>query len=156
MLPIRRRPSYCPKRDLYERGIFHITLVTKRRGRVLGTTYGPHYCRTPMGIMVEQAWDHLPYIYPFIRTGTCVAMPDHFHGLIRVLPHTQNIPLSRIVAHFKGTTSRRSTRHGHPKGRPLWQRSYWDVRVHTPDHLRRTQRYIRRNPAKWMRKCAWR
>ena len=99
----------------------------------------------------------------FIELGSFVVMPNHIHGIIRIVgadpwvrPYDPRVEPSipRIMQWFKTMstnefyqmqkTSRTSNK---PK---LWQRSYWDHIIRTEMDYQRITEYIKNNPDVWI------
>ncbi|HWY74755.1 MAG TPA: transposase [Verrucomicrobiae bacterium] len=72
-----------------------------------------------------------------------VVMPNHVHVLFLV----KDIPMSEVVATWKGVTAKRIDRILRRRGR-FWQDDYWDTYMRGHDHEMRTRRYVERNPTK--------
>ena len=69
-------------------------------------------------------------------------MPDQ--GAINRAP-----TLGAIVRQFKArSTHAINTRHN-TRGRPIWQRNYWERIIRSEDEYRALCAYIRENPAQW-------
>ena len=144
----RRKPQRAPFHDYCGAGTYHIIISTRSRRHVFGYVRGGCYHRTPLGSEVEEQWSNLGDLFEFVHPDVCVAMPDHFHGLLRVTKHDQGVHLNHIIKRFKGRTSHLATHYGVTWS--LWQRHYWDVLIQHEAQHRSTRRYIELNPQRWI------
>ena len=74
-----------------------------------------------------------------------VVMPNHVHLLITP---GERRPLQGIVRDWKCFTGREINGMLGSRGRPFWQKDYFDRLIRDWDHFFRVAGYIRRNPAK--------
>lgn len=98
---IRQKEDSLPaafRRDTltnYREGYFFITLNTRNASPILSTLAGsptapdgspdaPRCVYTELGERVKECWNNIPKFYPFIEIIGCEAMPDHFHGLLKL------------------------------------------------------------------------
>jgi REP element-mobilizing transposase RayT len=76
----------------------------------------------------------------------CAVMPDHVHILIR--KHCDKA--ERMLACFQESSRLRLCNSGvRSPDHPVWGGPGWKVFLDTPDSVRRTIRYIVKNPRKW-------
>ena len=147
-----------------EPGSFFITSCAYGHNCLFGKIKANRLCLNPVGEMVNRWWEKLPEKFMFIELGSFVVMPNHFHGIIRivgedpwVLPYDDprvDPSIPRIMQWFKTMstnefyqmqkTSRTSNK---PK---LWQRSYWDHIIRTEMDYQRITEYIKNNPDVWI------
>ena len=75
----------------------------------------------------------------------CAIMPDHVHVLLRKHRHAAE----QMIAELQGSSRRRVLREGFcPPDHPVWRGPGWKVFLDDPEGVRRTIRYIERNPTK--------
>ena len=102
-----------PGHDYYGRGTYLITLVVSGREQLLSSftavgidalKEGNALTLTPLGEVVEQAWQRIPEAQSVhgnrVLVLSCVCMPDHFHGVIEVL-EPMEWSLGDIIQAFK-------------------------------------------------------
>ena len=77
------------------------------------------------------------------RLQAWVIMPNHVHLVVDVL----EMPLSKLLNGWKGTSSRVANQHLCRHGR-FWQPDYWDTLVRDAAHMNRAIRYVENNPVK--------
>lgn len=99
-------------------------------------------------ILLEE-WRKCGEIRTGVHAGECVAMPDHFHGLVRIEPGASE--LGRVVGAFKAAVSMR-IRRGDPlvahASMRIWHRNYHEKIVRSPEERARIAEYIRLNPVR--------
>lgn len=81
-----------------------------------------------------------------VLPGEFVVMPDHFHGLIRLLPGRSE--LGHVIGAFKAAVSRRirtGDTHVAPAIR-IWQRNYYEMIVRSAEAESKITQYIQMNP----------
>lgn len=100
---IRQKEAALPdalKRDPnvnYYEGWFFVTLNTRDNVPVLSSCVGdvhvangepgaPHCEYSDVGRGVLEAWLKMPQIHPMVEIDICEVMPEHFHGLLHLLP----------------------------------------------------------------------
>lgn len=94
----------------YYHGWFFVTLNTRNDVPVLSVCEGdvrkangeigaPRCVYTKVGRGVLETWKRAEAIYPNVKVDIAEAMPDHFHGLIRLLPGN-NKHLGMIIKGF--------------------------------------------------------
>lgn len=104
-----------PGHDYYGRGTYLITLVVSGREQLLSSftavgidalKEGNALTLTPLGEVVEQAWQRIPEAQSVhgnrVLVLSCVCMPDHFHGVIEVL-EPMEWSLGDIIQAFKAS-----------------------------------------------------
>jgi REP element-mobilizing transposase RayT len=74
----------------------------------------------------------------------CAIMPDHIHLLIRKHKHKAE----EMISHFQDE-SRSRLRNDWPADHPIWGGPGWKVFLDHPNDIRRTIKYIERNPVEW-------
>lgn len=74
----------------------------------------------------------------------CAVMPDHVHLLLRKHKHDAD----EMIGHFQEESRRLLTGNGWPEDHPVWGGPGWKVYLDSPDDIRRTIEYVRRNPVK--------
>lgn len=172
-----------PNVNYYE-GWFHVTLNTRDGVPVLsicegdinaadGTANAPRCRYTKVGRGVIEAWERMPKLYPTVEIDVCEAMPDHFHGLLHLLPGNKK-HLGNLIGGFMSGCSHaywdslgidwRSNRFDQGayalkvdrdrlhmrsfRGPALFVRGYNDMEAITDDEVEIKRQYIRNNPRK--------
>ena len=103
----------------YYEGYFFVTLNTRCEAPILSFVAGhvgasgpdaPHCEYTELGRGVIAGWNRMPSVCPYARVIACEAMPDHFHGLLQLLPGNKRHLGSLMSGFMSGCTH-----------------AYWDV-----------------------------
>jgi putative transposase len=153
--------------DYSQAGAYYITTVVKDRECVLGIVERGVMIPSPLGIIVQEAWNDLTNHYPNVRLDAFCIMPNHVHGIIVInfdlivveaglkpasTTNTQqrkNHGLSEIVRGFKTFSSRRINEYCHTVGQAFWQRIYYDRIIRDEKEKGVIAEYIRNNPCHW-------
>lgn len=166
----------------YYEGYFFITLNTRNYAPILSFITGrpdapddapdaPACEYTELGRKVMAVWQTVPRFHPQVEMIAAEAMPDHFHGLLRLLPGNRK-HLGHLVGSFMGGCTHgywdtlgidwrkdRAERlakgaHALPpdrdrdhtcsfRGPSLFVRGYNDMEAVTPEQVQTKLRYIR-------------
>ena len=160
-----RRPNRLPKFDYSQAGYYFVTICTHQRqplfwlSRRAGLGPAPTDwldCLNPFGRIVLQTWQDLPNHNSGMELDKFVVMPNHVHGIVRLLPSCVGAgprparpTLSEIIRQFKGFSARRINQLRETPATSVWHRSFHDHIIRNePDYLRIWQ-YIDTNPLKW-------
>ena len=142
-------------------GVYFVTLITYRRGRFFGTLFNGEMVPSDLGRAVGRCWHEIPSHFPFVELDAFVVMPDHVHGIVRILPHKRrgaptrgpvpfrSLPqvLGSIVRGFKIGVTTWARAHTHIQR--ISHRNYYERIVRDQRALDAIRRYISANPAKW-------
>jgi putative transposase len=113
------------------------------------------------GQIARACWVAIPHYHPDIQLDAFVVMPDHLHGIVRlvdrqVAPHQRRcfgdaVPgsLATILGTYKAEVTKRINAQRHTPGRRVWQRNYYEHIVRNGADLERIRRYISTNPIRW-------
>ena len=137
--------------DYTQPGWYFVTVCTQRREPIFGAVDGGDLVLNQCGQVVAGCWQRLPELYPRVRLDAWVLMPNHLHGIIRLLPSAAPVPpgLSGGVGAFKSESARHVNRLRGTRGVPVWQRSFHDEMIRDGAHLSNIRVYIAANPANW-------
>ncbi len=170
----RRHSIRLKDYDYSTAGAYFVTLCTFNRQCILGEVFGGEVRLNDIGNVVTNWWLKLVEKFPVLETDACVIMPNHVHGIIRivgadpcvrpdagtrmgVLPGQgtrTGVPLPRIVQWFKTMTTnqylriKRNLVWASFPGR-LWQRNYYEHIIRSENALNAIREYIRTNPSQW-------
>lgn len=152
MAPAPRRANRhtprCAAWDYRTPGPYFVTMNTKGRLRVFSCIRGGEVLLTSLGEVVAACWQSLALNVPGVQLGRFVVMPDHLHGIV-ILPRA-SLSLIDLIGQFKAAVSREAPGMGVNPPRPLWQRSFHDRFIRSPREWWRIDRYIARNPERWV------
>ena len=72
--------------DYSRPGYYFVTICVNHRRRLLGSQRGESIALSPAGEMVERVWYDLARRYVGVEVDEFVVMPDHVHGLLKLVP----------------------------------------------------------------------
>ena len=72
--------------DYSSPGYYFVTICVNHRRRLLGMQSGETIALSPAGEMVERVWYDLARRYVGVQVDEFVVMPDHVHGLLKLVP----------------------------------------------------------------------
>jgi putative transposase len=151
------RPKRLQTHDYGSECWYMITINTLHRKKYLGSIVtsdpGPTLLPTPMTHIAMDCWNQIPIHYPFVMIDTFVIMPDHVHGIIKILNTTksksslnsfgtQKQNLASVIAGFKSSVKRFANKNGHEFN---WQRRYHDRIIYTEEQLNNCRSYVLKN-----------
>ena len=160
-LPVRRsiRHEY---HDYQGPGAYFLTICTFHRQRILGSIRGGMVSLSRWGAVVEEEWLRTAELRPSVDLDEFVIMPDHLHGIVRViagpsLPSPSSVTalvrpvrsLGSMISGFKSACTTRINQLRRTPHTPIWQRNYYERVVRDVGALESARRYIRDNPVRW-------
>lgn len=111
--------------------------------------------RNAAGNMIVHWWQELLSKHPFLELPCYALLPNHFHGILRILPSTDGLAsLSSMMGWFKSMTTNayikgvKQSGWRRFRGR-LWQRGFHDHIIRTRRDLEGITQYVQTNPARW-------
>jgi REP element-mobilizing transposase RayT len=165
----------CWEHDYRAPCFYMLTIVTEPRRDCLGklVVAGDGEARvelSPMGEAVCEVWRRTSAVYRGVESCECVAMPDHFHGILWVKERLAR-PMGHIVKAFKRVCELECRSRGlllppNPAAAPagsvpaaapaagLWQEGYQDTILLHRGQLRAMMDYIADNPRRLAAKRA--
>ncbi len=160
-IPSARAPFWDYGRD----GAYFVTICTKYRKHYFGEVVNQRMQLSAIGKIADECWLTIPKIYPFVRLGVHVVMPNHVHGIIIIdkqeeesaprsapvrLPQNTFGPQSRnlasIIRGFKGSVTREAREMGISFA---WLPRYHDRIIRNEQAYHTISRYIVNNPVNW-------
>jgi len=138
-------------RDYSRPGWYFLTLGADYHRRFFGRVEGCEMVPNALGRLVERCWREIPRHYDHVELGAFQLMPNHFHGLVRIV-RPGGSGLGEVVNMFKGSVTREwrrreGSRHGEKV--QVWAPNYYDVICFNADELAVRERYVRANPRRW-------
>jgi REP element-mobilizing transposase RayT len=171
-----RRSIRLQEYDYTQAGGYYITVVTFQREHLFGEIQNAQIQLSNFGLVAKGQWEKLPKRFPNIELGAFVVMPNHIHGIIRILDRecwgtaedskSSNDELSRrapmeqfgkpvkgsiptIIRSYKSAVALRINLMRGTNGVPVWQRNYYEHVIRNHEDWDRIQRYIESNPSMW-------
>lgn len=144
--------------DYSRSGNYFVTINTKKKIECLCNIENDKIKLSKVGMIVREKWNDLPNHYPNCELDEYVIMPNHFHGIIRIIEimecsskkNTQiNHGLPEIIRGFKTFTSKTINENIKPNLKFGWQKSYHDRIIRNERELNNVRKYIFNNPANW-------
>lgn len=138
--------------DFTSPGWYFLTLCTKNMRAAFGTVVNGRMNLNAAGRIADEFWRGIPAHFPRAVVDEHVVMPDHVHGLLRLVdtptacrggmeafgkPVAGSVPT--IVRSYKGAVTR-------ALGRNPWHRRFYEVRARDGSARANIRRYIRDNP----------
>jgi putative transposase len=133
-------------------GRFMVTMVCCKRKPVFGKIHNQKMVLSEIGELIYEVWKRNEIIFPQIKLGEFILMPDHMHGIVNILDveGVEKICLARIIHSFKSASGKAYVRHCTSQGSraryPLWQRGYNEKWIPDDRAYSAMTRYIRLNP----------
>lgn len=140
-------------RDYSRPGWYFVTLGADYHKPFFGSVEGCDMQSNALGQLVENCWREIPEHYGHIELGACQVMPNHFHGLARIVRQGGK-GLGEVMNVFKGAVTRewrRSevSRYSGKEPEKIWAPNYYDVICFDAEELDFREKYIRANPRRW-------
>ncbi|NLF17532.1 MAG: hypothetical protein GX595_09760, partial [Lentisphaerae bacterium] len=138
--------------DYTSPGWYFLTLSTQNMRSVFGTVVNGRMVLNAAGTIADQCWREIPAHFPQATLDDFVVMPNHLHGLLRLVgaaaghgraleafgkPVAGSVPT--ILRSYKSAVSR-------ALGAKPWQSRFYDMRPRDAAALEAIRAYIRHNP----------
>ena len=161
-MPGNRKSKRLKDYDYTKPGAYFVTICIKSRDCLLGSVSDSLMTLNDFGKAVEWTWTDLPRHNVNIELDEFIIMPNHVHGIIRIVgagskpalmngtnPDDKGHGLSEIARQFKTFSAKRVNQIRHSRGVPLWQRDFFEQIIRNDVELRRIREYIVNNPVSW-------
>jgi len=148
-------------------GVYFVTICAHREA-------GDVFANQAAKSVVRECWQKIPEHFPQAEAGEFVAMPDHVHGIIRMVGANNDSPVREAKNHSPADgannhspvpeAKNRSRPHGTSRtlgsvirgfkigvvkgldAARIWHRNYYEMIVRSAEAERRIAEYIRMNP----------
>lgn len=147
--------------DYSRAGAYFVTVCTKGRACLFGDIVHGLMVLNEAGRVVDECWKDIPSHFPQVELDEFVVMPNHIHGIVRIMDavgakHLSPLPsrrpgtshtLGSVIRGFKiGVTKwMRANTDVHD----VWQRNYHEHIIRDEASLNRIREYMANNPASW-------
>ena len=84
--PRHRQSIRLKDYDYSSEAAYFVTICTQNRENLFGKIHQTEMMLNGVGAMVQQTWKELPVRFPEIRLDASVVMPNHFHGIVWIVP----------------------------------------------------------------------
>ncbi len=135
---------------------------------MLGNVADEEMILNQFGNIVLACWNSLLERYDNIELDKFVVMPNHVHGIIKIIDHVgaiHELPLQtantnqknkrrrmlipKVVGYFKMNSSKQINTIRNSTGIPVWQRNYYEHIIRNENKLNKIREYIHNNPIRW-------
>jgi putative transposase len=173
-----RSSMRLPDFDYTSPGAYFITLIAHNRKMLFGDVVNGVMVLNDLGRIVEKEWENsieirIPWEFPIH-----VTMPNHFHGIVRIVEESGQIihplpvaghscaplqkgerrPLYRFprslgsfVAGFKSACTVKINTFRGTHGTPVWERDYYERIIEFEEQADSLYGYIEGNPSNWVK-----
>jgi putative transposase len=140
-----RRSIRLKGHDYAGGGVYFVTICAHREA-------GNVFANEAAKRVAEECWQKIPEHFPQAEAGEFVVMPDHVHGIIRMVgaknlsplhPHGTSRTLGSVIRGFKIGVVK-----GLAGPARVWHRNYYEMIVRSAEAEQRIAEYIRMNPWK--------
>jgi REP element-mobilizing transposase RayT len=154
--------------DYSRPGAYFITICTYEKECIFGKVENERMLLNQSGKIVLEFWNKLPGRYATIELDSFVIMPNHVHGIIKIINtvgEIHELPLQtantnqktkrrrmlipKVVGYFKMNSSKRINTIRNSTDIPVWQRNYYEHIIRNENKLNKIREYIHNNPLKW-------
>ena len=158
-----------------ESGWYYVTICTHNKTCFFGDIIKNEMILNYHGSIVKDCWLAIPRHFDDVELGEHVIMPNHIHGIIRIVraqnaePHRdvrarhavplpadasqfgKSLPgaLSTIIRSYKSAVTKRINEKCNTPGAKLWHRNYYEHVIRNRNDWVNICNYIRTNPAQW-------
>jgi putative transposase len=156
MPPYRRRKPLRKGVDLTWKCDYMITILTKNKVHLFGQIENGEMKLNAYGQLAYHFWERTEIVYPYAKLFEFVIMPEHIHGIIRILPTTMKVKsISTMIKSFKREVTKEIHLMDPTTPKLIWQESFWARGFRNENQLKAYEVYIRNNPRKaWEKEMA--
>ena len=141
--------------DYSNLGAYFVTICALDRRCPFGQVVDGEMRMNPEGQIVAETWTSLPAGIP-VATDAFIVMPNHVHGIVVIEAQPSSpasarrrMTLPLAVGRLKTLSAKNINLMRRTPGIPVWQRSYYDHVIRTPEDMDRIRQYIADNPVRW-------
>ena len=155
---MHRRSMRLRGYDYTRPGAYFVTICALTH--LFGRIRGEQMVLSPLGAIARACWEDIPNHFEYVRVDAYVVMPDHVHGILILRDYRNRVPaighvgpgsLGAVVRSFKSAVAARVHAVRGARDHAVWQRNYFDRIIRDKTDLDQVRRYIRENPARWVR-----
>lgn len=141
--------------DYSKKGYYLLTIVPNNKKYSFSKIINSHIELNEIGRIIDNSWKWIMNRYDHVQIDEYIIMPDHFHGIVQLLPESEpdgrdrplqsrkRKPIPEIIGAFKTISSKQIHNAGYVDFK--WQRSYHDHIIRS-NKLNIKRNYIRTNP----------
>jgi len=164
--------------DYSRPGSYYVTICIEHYRCLLGEVVQGRMNWNDAGQMVDYAWRSIPDRFPSAQLDEYIVMPNHFHGILRIVraplvgahdtvrappvgaqdrktAGTRPVPtFGEMVGSFKSITTDQYIYGVRDRAWPafdrrFWHRNFYEHIIRDEDELEKVRAYIRQNPLRW-------
>ncbi|MFZ1730887.1 MAG: transposase [Bacteroidota bacterium] len=146
--------------DYRNPGAYFITINTYGKRDIFGTVHDGMVFHNQYGRIVLDEWKRIADVRDNVQVAECVVMPDHFHGILDILPYRQIRAgtaeftlragsLGAIIGQFKSRVTKKIMAKSENPHFKVWQINYHDHIIQSPADRQRIREYIWNNPSQF-------
>jgi len=161
--PSKRHTVRLPHYDYRRAGGYFVTICSHQRACIFGDIHEGNVSLSPIGRIVEWAWQNLPEHHPQVVLDEFIIMPNHVHGILLFSDSKEDtagcVPtqrfgsvapasLSAVMRSFKSAVTKQThatLRHADT----IWQPRFYEHVIRNDEDLYNIRKYIQENPLKW-------
>ncbi|MEA3391947.1 MAG: transposase [Candidatus Marinimicrobia bacterium] len=141
--------------DYSKQGFYYVTIIPQNKKYTFSTIIDDKINLNMIGKIIDTRWKWLFEHYAHLSLDEYIIMPDHFHGIVHILPESvgdgrdrplhylKRKPLPEIIGVFKTTSSKLIHQQGYTDFK--WHKSYHD-RILRENEINIKREYIKLNP----------
>ena len=148
--------------DYASHGKYFVTICLHGRRPDFGTVTGGHMILSAAGRIAHEYWHTISLLYPQVRLYAWQVMPDHFHGILELVPLPEGAStgrnrfseispkagsLSAIIRSYKSACTITIRNTIDPTF--AWQSLFYEHIIRNEREFDRISRYIINNPKNW-------
>lgn len=177
---LHRRSIRVPGYDYRNEGSYFVTICTHQRACLFGRVIDGAMRTNNLGAIADEEWWRSAAVrtHVALRPHEFIVMPNHIHGIVRIVraggqgvddrataqasgtrgarrlvtPSSWSVPpesLGAVLRSYKSTVTRRINALRASPGEPVWQRNFYEHVVRDEAELERIVAYIASNPRRW-------
>ena len=132
--------------DYSSEGYYYVTIcLNDRNTNTFGNIKEQKMVLSDIGVIVEEEWKRLPITYPNIELGEYIFMPEHMHGVIKIVKKTEK-SLHLILRAYKSKSAIAINKARGTPGEKVWQSGYYDRVIRNEKEYLSISEYIKNNP----------
>jgi putative transposase len=163
--------------DYSRPGFYFITVCVHERECLFGTIINNQMLTNEYGSIVKVEWIKTAEMRRDVMLGEFVIMPNHFHGILRIIENCEADPTGRkidrqevnrkkgdqqvaptgpktksvgaVMAGFKSAVTKQINTIRDTPGAPVWQRNYFEHIIRNNTDYNQIAEYILTNPQRW-------
>ena len=105
------------------------------------------------GLLARDQIQALEARFPTLKVDAFVIMPTHIHLLPRLTDEAAGASprptVMEVVGSLKSLVTRLCNQRDQTPGRKLFQTSFYETVIRSPEHFERVRQYLFENPGRW-------